>query len=62
MPHPKLDYTLIAFDLTRERALLFRSTPYTSALHNLVDLALERGARIISIRAIHRLPIPKEDP
>lgn len=60
MPEPTLEYCIAAFDLTRKRSLLYRSTPQLPTLHALLDLALKRGARVISIRAIHPLPDAKE--
>lgn len=56
-----LEYCIAAFDLTRKRTLLYRSTPRVLTLHSLLDLALKRGARVISIRAIHPPPEAKED-
>lgn len=62
MPHPgspNIHYTIAAFNLSQDRSLLYRKTASPETLANIVKLALDKGATVISIRRIHPSPQPK---
>jgi len=53
-------FTLAAFNLTQDRALLYAKAGNRTSLHHLLDRAIDEGATVISIRLIH--PIPEGRP
>jgi len=48
-------FDIVAFDVPYHRSLIYRSYQNRKELHEVLDKAIEKGANVISIRAVEEL-------